>query len=253
MASDADGVITVFNREAQRITRIHAADVLGHSLDALPEPLADALRDVMQTHVGRRDRDLSIRLRSGEDVVVRVGSCVFHGQAGKVAGALLVFNDMTTIRKLELQVRRTDRLASIGTLSAGMAHEIKNPLVTLKTFTQLLPERYDDPDFRETFSQLIGQEIKRIDGIVNQLLRFSRPAKPNLTPIHLHEVIDNSLRLVGQQLRQRGIELVRDLSAPNDVIEGDADQLNQALINFLLNAIESMAGGGSVIDRKSVV
>ena len=247
VASDADGVITVFNREAQRITRIHAADVLGHSLDALPEPLADALRDVMQTHVGRRDRDLSIRLRSGEDVVVRVGSCVFHGQAGKVAGALLVFNDMTTIRKLELQVRRTDRLASIGTISAGMAHEIKNPLVTLKTFTQLLPERYDDPDFRETFSQLIGQEIKRIDGIVNQLLRFSRPAKPNLTPIHLHEVIDNSLLLVGQQLRQRGIELVRDLSAPNDVIEGDADQLNQALINFLLNAIESMAGGGSVM------
>ena len=155
-----------------------------------------------------------------------------------------MFNDLTTIKKLELQVRRTDRLASLGTLAAGMAHEIKNPLVTIKTFTQLLPERYEDPDFRETFSSLIGQEVKRIDSIVNQLLNFSRPAKPNLAPTHLHEVLDNSLNLITQQLRQKGITLVRAYSAAQDLVHADADQLNQAFINFFLNAIESMSGGG---------
>ena len=161
-------------------------------------------------------------------------------------GVLLVFNDLTTLKKLELQVRRTDRLASLGTLAAGMAHEIKNPLVTIKTFTQLLPERYEDTDFRDTFSSLIGQEVKRIDSIVNQLLRFSRPAKPDLAPLHLHEVLDSSTNLISQQLRQKGIELIRSYEAANDMVQADADQLNQAFINFLLNAIEAMPGRGEL-------
>ncbi len=97
-------------------------------------------------------------------------------------GALVVLTDITALKRLELQIRRSDRLASLGTLSAGMAHEIKNPLVSIKTFAQLLPERYQDSDFRETFSNLIGHEIDRIDSLVNQLLRFARPAKPLSSP-----------------------------------------------------------------------
>ena len=100
----------------------------------------------------------------------------------------MVLTDITALKRLELQIRRSDRLASLGTLSAGMAHEIKNPLVSIKTFAQLLPERYQDSDFRETFSNLIGHEIDRIDSLVNQFLRFARPAKPHLKPMHVHEI-----------------------------------------------------------------
>ena len=244
VAANADGVVTVFNREAQRITRLRAEDVLNHPISALPTPLARGLELTFERGYGLRDQEMTIHYGSGDELPVRVGSSLFHGHAGLVLGALLVFNDVTTIKKLELQVRRTDRLASLGTLAAGMAHEIKNPLVTIKTFTQLLPERYEDLDFRETFSSLIGQEVKRIDTIVNQLLKFSRPAKPNLTPTHLHEVLDNSLKLITQQLRQKGITLVRSYSAPHDLVHADADQLNQAFINFFLNSIEAMAGNG---------
>ncbi len=113
-------------------------------------------------------------------VVVRASSSIFHGQEGEMLGALVVLTDITALKRLELQIRRSDRLASLGTLSAGMAHEIKNPLVSIKTFAQLLPERYQDSDFRDTFSNLIGHEIDRIDSLVNQLLRFARPAKPLL-------------------------------------------------------------------------
>ena len=95
----------------------------------------------------------------------------------------MVVTDITALKRLELQIRRSDRLASLGTLSAGMAHEIKNPLVSIKTFAQLLPERYHESDFRETFSGLIVHEIDRIDSLVNQLLRFARPAKPLLRPM----------------------------------------------------------------------
>ncbi|HMP75869.1 MAG TPA: ATP-binding protein, partial [Kiritimatiellia bacterium] len=184
-----------------------------------------------------------------EERPVRYSTASFTSHTGKQLGALLVLEDLTTLRKLENQVRRTDRLASIGTLSAGMAHEIKNPLVTLKTFTQLLPERYQDADFRDTFSSLVGQEVKRIDSIVNQLLRFARPAKPSLHPTRIHEVLDNTLRLVHQQLKQKQISLHREYQAESDLIQGDNDLLVQAFLNFFLNAIDAMENGGVLTIR----
>ena len=93
----------------------------------------------------------------------------------------MVLTDITTLKRLEMQIRRSDRLASLGTLSAGMAHEIKNPLVSIKTFAQLLPERDQDSDVRETFFPPIGQGVERNDWLGNQPLRLGRPAKPPKT------------------------------------------------------------------------
>jgi two-component system sensor histidine kinase HydH len=154
---------------------------------------------------------------------------------------------------MEEQIRRTDRLSSIGTLSAGMAHEIKNPLVTIKTFAQLLPQQHHDSEFRDTFFDLVGQEVNRIDGIVNRLLNFARPAPPSLKPISLHQIVENSLRLVEPQLVQSGMTLERHLDAPRDLIDADAEQLNQSFINFFLNAIQAMDKGGTLTVRTSVV
>jgi len=246
VAADADGRITVFNREAQRVTGLIPQHVLGKPIDILPSPLFAAMDTTLQHDIGIRDKETIIEQDGGEEIPIRIGSSIFHGHTGTTLGALVVFHDVTAIRKLELQVRRTDRLASLGTVAAGMAHEIKNPLVTIKTFTQLLPERYEDSDFRETFSSLIGQEVKRIDSIVNQLLKFSRPATPKLEPTHLHEVLDNSLKLVSQQLRQKNIQLNKTYRTDQDLVNADADQLNQAFINFLLNAIEAMDGAGQI-------
>ena len=246
IAVGADRRITVFNREAQRIVRRSSGDVLHQPMEALPQPLAAALRATFEQEHGMRDREILLRLGDHEERPIRLGTTLFHSHTGKTLGALMVFDDLTAIKKLEGQVRRTDRLASLGTLSAGMAHEIKNPLVTLKTFTQLLPERYEDPDFRETFSSLVGHEVKRIDSIVNQLLRFARPAKPSLSPTNLHEVVDNTLRLVHQQLRQKNIALHRNMEVEMDRIQGDSDLLVQAFLNLFLNAIDAMEEGGSL-------
>ncbi len=243
IAINAQKRITVFNREASRITGMPAADVLGKKVDALPRPLAETVRKTLKTGDDVRDQETHVA-RDKEEVVILVGSSIFRGHMGKVMGALLVLNDQTQVKKLEMQVRHTDRLASVGTLSAGMAHEIKNPLVSLKTFTQLLPERYDDPDFRATLSTLLDHEVRRIDSIVNQLLHFARPAKPELSPASLHQILDNSLRLVEQPLQQKGIKLHCHYDADRDRIYADSSLLDQAFVNFFLNAIEAMEKNG---------
>jgi signal transduction histidine kinase len=249
IAANKEGRVSVCNREALRTLRLHPEDVLHQPIEKLPPALAQALRTTLETGSGLRNIETRMAVPGVDDMPVRYSTARFNSHTGKQLGALLVLEDLTAFKKLESQVRRTDRLASIGTLSAGMAHEIKNPLVTLKTFTQLLPERYQDADFRDTFSSLVGQEVKRIDSIVNQLLRFARPAKPSLHPMHVNEVLDNTLRLVHQQLKQKNIQLAREYLAPSDLILGDNDLLVQAFLNFFLNAIDSMDAGGTLTVR----
>jgi signal transduction histidine kinase len=219
--------------------------MLDRSLDELPGPLGDPLRVTLQTGESQENRELMLR-SADEALAVRASTSIFHGQDRQVLGALMVLTDITAIKRLELQIRRSDRLASLGTLSAGMAHEIKNPLVSIKTFAQLLPERYQDSDFRETFSNLIGHEIDRIDSLVNQLLRFARPAKPILKPLHVHEVLEKSLLLIGHRLFQKDIKLTRSWEANVDTIRADADQLEQVFLNFFLNAMDAMQRGGEL-------
>jgi len=245
IAVGADERITVFNNEAEQITGINSHEILDHALVELPEPVGGALRQTLQAGEGQESSELI--LRSGDkEVMVRASTSIFHDQDGQMLGALMVLTDITAVKQLELQIRRSDRLASLGTLSAGMAHEIKNPLVSIKTFAQLLPERYQDSDFRETFSNLIGHEIDRIDSLVNQLLRFARPAKPILKPMHVHGVLEKSLTLISHRLYQKEIKLTRFWKANIDTIRADADQLEQVFLNFFLNAIDAMKNGGEL-------
>lgn len=245
IAAGADERVTVFNNEAGQIIGINPRDVIDEPLDRLPAGLREVICETLRT--GERHENGELVVSVGDhNAVVRASSSIFHGQQGEMLGALVVLTDITALKRLELQIRRSDRLASLGTLSAGMAHEIKNPLVSIKTFAQLLPERYQDSDFRDTFSNLIGHEIDRIDSLVNQLLRFARPAKPVLKPMHVHEVLEKSLQLVGHRLYQKEIKLTRSWHADVDTIRADADQLEQVFLNFFLNAMDAMNRGGEL-------
>ncbi len=245
IAAGIDERITVFNNEAGQITELNSRDILDHAIDELPETLRDALRDTLRTGESQENNELVLRF-DDRGVIVRASTSIFRGEDRQVLGALMVLTDITALKRLELQIRRSDRLASLGTLSAGMAHEIKNPLVSIKTFAQLLPERYQDSDFRETFSNLIGHEIDRIDSLVNQLLRFARPAKPHLKPMHVHEILEKSLLLIGHRLYQKDIKLTRFWDANVDTIRADADQLEQVFLNFFINAMDAMKRGGEL-------
>ncbi|HEX8679533.1 MAG TPA: ATP-binding protein, partial [Chthoniobacterales bacterium] len=245
IAASADGMITVFNNEAEQITELSAEDLIDRPVAHLPGPVRTLMQETLRSGDRQENRELVLQHDQGS-VVARASSSVFHGQSGQVLGALVVLTDITALKRLELQIRRSDRLASLGTLSAGMAHEIKNPLVSIKTFAQLLPERYQDSDFRETFSNLIGHEIDRIDSLVNQLLRFARPAKPLLRPMHVHDVLEKSLMLVGHRLYQKEIKLSRSWNADVDTIRADADQMEQVFLNFFLNAMDAMKQGGEL-------
>lgn len=139
-------------------------------------------------------------------------------------------------------MRRLDRLASLGLLSAGMAHEIKNSLVAVNTFVGRLLESGEDREFSET----VRRELRRIDTLVSQMLRFAAPGKSEFATVHVHELLDHSLRLIEHQLKGKSISLNRRYDAAPDTVSGDEYQLQQALMNLLLNAIEAMGVNGAL-------
>jgi len=243
VATDKDHKITVFNREAERITGLQSDDLVGKTTDLLPSVLHRIFETTFSTGENVRDMDVGIQL-ADKVVPVNVGSSVFHGHASTVSGALMVFSDLSHVKQLETQIRRTAHLASVGTLSAGMAHEIKNPLVTLKTFSQLLDEQYEDPEFRKTFSELVGKEVNRIDEVVNQLLRFGRPAKAQLVQMSLRDVLEQALQLTRLPMNKKNIDLKVDWRVRTSMMAGDPRLLEQAFVNFILNAVDAMEDGG---------
>ena len=248
VAADKEGRVTVCNREAQHILRLTGTpSIIGRqAAEILPGPMWTELRDSLVSGWDVRDRDLVLRPKFADEQSLRFATAVFGGDGSGASGVLLVVQDTSAMRKLEEQIRRSDRLASIGTLAAGMAHEIKNPLVCLKTFVQLLPAQYDDPDFRNTFIPLLGAEVERIDATVSQLLNFSRPVKPMLVPLSLHAVLDAAGQLAAQQIKTKGLAFKRNYNAGADRLLGDQRLLGQVFLNLFLNGIDAMERGGTL-------
>ncbi len=253
IAVNADRKVTVCNRQAQLLTGITTHRILNRDASQLPEVIREAIDSALEMHEGIRDKDEVLGSGADEEVPERLSSTVFHGTTGDVLGALVLLSDMRAVKQMEAQIRRSDRLSCIGTLAAGMAHEIKNPLVPIKTFTQLLPQQYEDAEFRQTFSDLVLREVGRIDAIVTRLLHFARPAPATLAPTSLEAVVNDSLTLLEQQIRNRGIMLEKRFRANRDTIMGDKDLLSQAFVNFILNAIESMDDGGAQTVSTSLI
>ncbi len=244
IATNPAGELTVVNPEARRL--LHLDENAPPSEIELEPNIARLIPPTLQGDTHAHDEEIILRAGARDQAHVRISCLPFASERDQLLGAVLVINDHTALEHLQRQVRQADRLASIGTLASGMAHEIKNPLTALKTFTQLLPKRYNDAEFRDDFSGLAGSEIARIERIVNQLLAFARPAPLMIEQVSLHDVIAGAMRLVGPQASRLQVEVRKSLRADTDLIAADKDRLQQVLLNLLLNALQASGPGGWV-------
>jgi signal transduction histidine kinase len=170
-------------------------------------------------------------------------------EIGELAQA---FNQMTSeLRDTQEHLVASEKLASLGTMAAGMAHEIKNPLVSLRTFTQLLQQKFDDPEYRRKFSAIVPQEIERINRIAESLLKFGRPSKPELAKVSVNKGLEEVLDLMDNECRSNNIRVTTKLAQIPE-ITGDAMQLSQAFVNIILNAIQAMPKGGELTVKTDV-
>jgi len=146
---------------------------------------------------------------------------------------------------LQENLRRLDRLANLGLVSASIAHEIKNGLVAIKTYVEILLEKGEGTEMAE----VVRRELKRIDGLATQMLRLSAPKSAARATVQIHHVLDHSLQLLEHQMSGRMIVLKRDYNANPDTVRGDESQLQQAFMNLVLNGLEAIGSNGELTVR----
>jgi len=244
IALDAQRRVTLFNTAAESITGLNGASVLNQAATALPAALCEALE---AGEDGAREIKFSSPARG--EVLAQLTLAHERSPDGRLVRVLAVLNDLTTVRAFGQTMRRLDRLASIGTLSAGMAHEIKNAMQAVKTFIEVLIQKKQDAQLGE----VVNRELCRINAIVSQMLRFAGPAKPVFTTVNVHDVLEQSLDLVHHHLEGRKISLHRAMEARPDAVRGDSYQLEQVFLNLFFNALDAMGADGRLTIATEVV
>jgi two-component system, NtrC family, sensor kinase len=251
VAVNSAGEISLFNSAAERLTGLDLSRVHGHSYECLPPALASPLRDALEGTIAPVEFETALQNSAGSSVPLVCSTAFLKYRDGAIHGALIVFSDVTRIKELERENRRAERLASFGALASGVAHEIKNPLVAIRTFAELLPERYSDTDFREDFSKVVIREIARIDDLVDRLRGIAATAPPQSGAVDIREPMRDTITLLRAQLEQTRTTVNYDFQDSAPFVAVEEAQLKQLFLNLLLNSIEAMGSGGEVTVRVS--
>jgi signal transduction histidine kinase len=197
---------------------------------------------------GHRDAETEIAVThpEGRTLPLIVHTSSLHDQRGQIRGAIAVLNDHSRLKALEEDKRRAVRLAAMGSMASGLAHEIRNPLVAIKTFAELLPERADDHEFRSTFAKVAVREIHRIEQLLGRLRALAAPTSFPLRPVDLQVPLGETLDLLRGEADRRRVQLLVEIERDLPAVLGEPDQLKQLFLNLCLNALEAMTGGGTL-------
>ncbi len=187
-------------------------------------------------------------IKVGEDrsIPVKINSKVVKTDEYTGKTIVAVFEDLSRQKAVERELRRADRLRSLGELSAGVAHEIRNPLTGIATTAQVLSEKLKGREEDVKYISVILSEINRLDDIIRNLLDFARPAAPKLSRVSLQETVRSCIELIGKNADNHGVKINIYIEADDDTCIVDADQIKQVFINISKNAIEACKGGGRI-------
>jgi len=251
IALDDSGSVILFNPAAERIFGIRSEEALGKQIkDVIP--LSGTALD--HTHEGRQHGlltpnqlylDINITRTDGIPLQVRYSLSPLK-LSDRNSGSLLVFQDITEMKKIEEEMKKVEGLALVGELAAGVAHEIRNPLASISGSIEMLKEMNGNKEFSSRLMDIIIAEVERLNQLVNDFLLFARPKRANYVEIDLSELISETLELFkNSPYWSHKIELKTHLAAPLPIYS-DPEQLKQVIWNLLLNACQEIDGGGTL-------
>ena len=247
---DLDGKVVRWNRSLETLYGQERDDVLGCSLDEIfPQSFLEALRGSLV--LGRAGEDeiahiykLHLPTADGRALMVNVSVAPFQLGSGERQGTILILDDVTARMRLEEQLQHTEKMASIGILAAGVAHEVNTPLTGISSYTQMLRQQVSAGDPKAPLLEKIEKQTFRAAKIINNLLNFSRSSSAEVESLDVSKLVVDVLSLLEHQLEAARIKLRKELSADLPPVRGSADRLQQVFFNLILNARDAMPRGG---------
>jgi two-component system sensor histidine kinase HydH len=246
VAVDRDDRVSALNSVAEATLGIQAVQVIGLPAAAVVPPI---LADILAATTDLEEREVRCPVADGRRIPMDVSAAKLRDENGESFGKVILFKDLTEIRALHLELEKSRRLASVGRLAAGVAHEIRNPLSSIKGFATYFKEKYRHSDKDQEIAGIMIQEVDRLNRVVGQLLEFARPLRLHCRNVVLMPFLQDAFRLVDHQSRAAGVGTALDVTDERLTARMDSDKMSQVMLNLFLNALDAMPDGGRLTVR----
>ena len=246
IALNDQGKIVTCNEKAQAVLEVACSDALGkQAMTLLPVPLKKILTELPASG-GFLERDIQL---ISVDGIEHIWEAVAAGlmDEGNPAGRILLIRDVTAIRQMENEVTRSRHLNSIGSLAAGVAHEIRNPLSSIKGFAVYFKERLSGNKEDEETADVMIAETERLNRVISQLIEFARPLELKKEKVKFVELVQHTIKLISADAQKNKISVEIDTAADLPEMEVDPDKIKQVLLNIFLNSVAALKDGGKLI------
>ena len=251
LALDMDANIRLWNPAAEKIFGWHSDEVIGKKSPLVPKGEKDITIPEIIEHGHIVNKEVQRMRKDGSIVYMALSTAPIQDENGQINGIMAAFMDITDKKKTEEALLKTEKLSAVGQLAASVAHEIRNPLTSVKGFIQLLNN--DKPFAEKTpFLSIMLSEIDRMDAIIKDLLVLAKPQASHFTYFRVNELLSYVLQLLSTQASLYNITFIKDFTDQDDTLYGEENQLKQVFINLIKNAIEAMPEGGSVSLKTAV-
>ena len=243
LTTDVAGRVNLINDTACQILEMRREDVAGKPVETLTAGLAS---DGTRSEFRLPRPEIVFRRADGAEIFLGFSSSPLKDADGKLIGRVIIFQDLTPVKQMEERIRLADRLAGVGELAAGLAHEIRNPLASIAGASQMLKESPGVPADSRPLLEIIERESTRLNGLITDFLAYTGPSLKSSSPVRLGDIIGEIVEAVrAGEAREKGID-VEILSMSDICVEGDAEQLKQVVWNLVRNAIQATPAGGKV-------
>ena len=244
LTGDPAGNVAMVNDTALELLGIHRKDALGAPLTQLPGLDWRGMINELAGKENILERDATLRAPGARPASVSLSAAAMRNDDGVFLGNLFILRDTTEIKRLQAEARRNERLAGLGKLASGVAHEIRNPLSTIKGVATYLAKRTQPGGREEEAANTMVAEVDRLNRVVSELLDFARPAAITLVETNARELVDRALRLAEADIKAKQIVVSIDEEPGFPMVRISPERLTQALLNLFLNAVQAMEPGG---------
>jgi nitrogen-specific signal transduction histidine kinase len=237
IACDENAIVRWFNSTAREILQPLEDTIIGERIEVLGSRIADLFRRTVESQTIRDVRewnDPRTKLMLSAEV-----RCLSN--KGQCVGAMMMLRDITGAKLLQEKEEQVERATFWNELASSMSHEIRNPLVAIKTFSQLLPKRSDDPDFRAEFSEQVSFEVDRLNHIIDKINEFANPPKPILHPIDVRKPIEFAVTRIQSEMEHENLKIHLSADDTDQLVNGDAASLEECIYHLIKNSAENLA------------
>jgi two-component system sensor histidine kinase AtoS len=249
---NSDGIVTTLNPAAETIFDHDARDVVGrHFTDLFPTHETNrGLTEIILRGIERETpsslENVTVMTDKGKKLAMKIRTALLGGEGGKLLEVVASFRDLREIKEIQGEMERINRLASLGSLVAGLAHEIRSPLGSLRGLAQLLQEDINDRGGRAEYIEVIIKEIDRLNKVVEELLTFAQPSTFKFEDRDIEEIVRETVSLAKTGFPEKRIAVMEDYRGGLPRIAVEADKMTQAVLNIINNALEASPEGGTI-------